>query len=567
VSTEKGITPAEPVALDEHHYRVMKRRQLFRLTVLYLGPLVLLATYFFLQYDAIVSESQRLHLRAIAESQANTLDLFLFERLVNLTNAVDDNHLAVPPTTDQMVERLDRLRRNSDTFVDFGFFDSLGVLSVYAGPFPSLEYRSYSDENWYRRLLASPDQFVITDIYLGFRRAPHFTIAISRRLNDQVVVYRATIDPHKMYEYVSSLGSAEEVYSSVVNREGKFQLANPAEGKPLDDARFVPPDSPRTGVVVVRVEDRQVPYAYAWLSSVDWGLTVRISQVESGSLFSGFRLRVIGIAVVMLLVGSVILFHRAGKMVQAQIEADRTRTQLSHAAKLASVGELAAGIAHEINNPLAAINEEAGLTKDLLSRQYGKTIGTDDVIAALDSIQGLVFRCRDITHKLLGFVRKDDIDLREHDIHKLLDEVVDGLLGHELSVSNVTLVKMYDHSIPAILTDRNQLEQVFLNLIKNAQDAIGDRCGTIIVTTRRQNRDICIEIADTGKGMSPQQLEMIFIPFYTTKEVGQGTGLGLSVSYGIVRGLHGQIDATSTVGAGTTFTIRLPLQSPDVRAG
>lgn len=567
MSTEKGITPAEPVALDEHHYRVMKRRQLFRLTVLYLGPLVLLATYFFLQYDAIVSESQRLHLRAIAESQANTLDLFLFERLVNLTNAVDDNHLAVPPTTDQMVERLDRLRRNSDTFVDFGFFDSLGVLSVYAGPFPSLEYRSYSDENWYRRLLASPDQFVITDIYLGFRRAPHFTIAISRRLNDQVVVYRATIDPHKMYEYVSSLGSAEEVYSSVVNREGKFQLANPAEGKPLDDARFVPPDSPRTGVVVVRVEDRQVPYAYAWLSSVDWGLTVRISQVESGSLFSGFRLRVIGIAVVMLLVGSVILFHRAGKMVQAQIEADRTRTQLSHAAKLASVGELAAGIAHEINNPLAAINEEAGLTKDLLSRQYGKTIGTDDVIAALDSIQGLVFRCRDITHKLLGFVRKDDIDLREHDIHKLLDEVVDGLLGHELSVSNVTLVKMYDHSIPAILTDRNQLEQVFLNLIKNAQDAIGDRCGTIIVTTRRQNRDICIEIADTGKGMSPQQLEMIFIPFYTTKEVGQGTGLGLSVSYGIVRGLHGQIDATSTVGAGTTFTIRLPLQSPDVRAG
>lgn len=567
MSSEKGISPAEPVALDDRHYRLLKRRQLIRLTVLYLGPVVLLAAYFFLQYDAIVSESQRLHLRAIAESQANTLDLFLFERLVNLTNVVDDDHRATPPTAEEMAERLRRLRRSSDAFVDVGFFDSSGVLLVYAGPYSSLEYRSYRDEEWYRRLLASPDQFVITDIYLGFRRAPHFTIAVSRRVHDQVVVYRATIDPHKMYEYVSSLESAEEVYSSVVNREGKYQLANPSEGKPLESARFVPPEQPRVGAEIVPVGDRSVLYAYAWLSSVEWGLTVRTSQLESGSLFSGFRLRVIGIALAMLVIGFLILYQRAGKMVQAQIDADRIRGQLSHAAKLASVGELAAGIAHEINNPLAAINEEAGLTKDLLSNEYGRSISTEDVIASLDSIQSLVFRCRDITHKLLGFVRKDGIDLREHDIHQLLDEVVDGLLGHELAVSSITVVRRYDRTIPSFLTDRNQLEQVFLNMIKNAQDAIGDRAGTITLVTRRQDGDLSIQITDTGKGMTPQQMEMIFIPFYTTKEVGQGTGLGLSVSYGIVRALHGRIEVTSAVGEGTTFTIHLPLQTPTIRVG
>ena len=567
MSSEKGISPAEPVALDDHHYRVMKRRHLIRLSVLYLGPVVFLAAYFFLQYDAIVSESQRLHLRAIAESQANTLDLFLFERLVNLTNAVDDSHLSSPPSTDEMTERLRRLIRNSDAFVDFGYFDTNGVLLVYAGPYPSLEDRSYREEDWYQRLLASEDQFVITDIYLGFRRAPHFTIAVSRRHNEHVIVYRATVDPHKMYENLSSLESAQEVYSSVVNRDGKYQMANPAEGKPLEDARFVPPPTPRVGAESVRFDDQKVLYAYAWLNSVDWGLTVRTSQLETAFLFSGFRLRVIGIAAAMLVVGFAILYHRAGKMIQAQMEADRTRTQLSHAAKLASVGELAAGIAHEINNPLAAINEEAGLMKDLLSQQFEKTISPNEVIESLESIQQLVFRCRDITHKLLGFVRKDDIQLRPHDIHDVLDEVLDGLLGHELSVSSVTIVKEYDRSIPSFLTDRNQLQQVFLNMIKNAQDAIGDRPGTITVITRREDGEMQIVITDTGKGMSPQQLDMIFIPFYTTKEVGQGTGLGLSVSYGIVRGLHGQIEVKSTVGVGTTFTIRLPMQSPSARTG
>jgi len=561
MSIDKGISAVEPVQLTDRHYRDLRRRLLARLAVMYLGPLIILAAYFYWQYESMVTESQRLHLKAIAESQANTIDLFLFERLQNLTNTIDDIRPGGPPSHEQLERHLAGLRRNSEAFIDLGYFDATGTLAAYAGPIPSLEDRNYAEENWYRTLRDNPDQYIITDIHLGFRKQPHFTIAVARRWGEMSVVYRATLDPDKMYEYVRSLESAEEVTTSLVNREGLFQMVSPAEGELLGPAPLLPVEQPRVGIQRVDLADQPALLAYAWLHSVDWGVIVRLSEAQSASAYSGFRLRIIGIALFMFVVGSAILYTRANRMIEQQRETDRTRVQLGHAAKLASVGELAAGIAHEINNPLAAINEEAGLLKDLLSEAYKERVSRQEIVHSLDSIQSLVFRCRDITHKLLGFVRKQDIELLEHNVNELMENVVEGLLGHELAVSPIRVNKSYNYKLPPFLTDGNQLEQVFLNLIKNAIDAIGDREGEIRVATDRDNGNILVTIQDTGKGMSPQQLDMIFMPFYSTKEVGQGTGLGLSVSYGIIKSLHGHIDVSSEIGVGTTFTIRLPIHA------
>ncbi len=550
----------EPGLVSAEHYRSLRRRTIIRLSLTYLSPVIILATYFLLQYSAVVSESERLHLRAMAESQANTLDLFLSERQVNLSNLIDDPGFPLKPTSADLEHDLEGLRRISDVFVDIGFFDSSGVQVAYAGPYPSLEKQDYHLEEWYATLREQRASFIITDIYLGFRQRPHFTIAVSRVTHEGLVVLRATLDPQKMYHYMSSLGGSSDVAASIVNLNGTYQLVARVIAQPLDTSSLIPPRTPRQGSTQAIVDGLSFMYGYSWLQTVDWSLIVQKPPGQRQSFFSSFRLRIIGAAAAMVIIGFIVIVNRSRKRVELQRDSDINRLQLTHAAKLASVGELAAGIAHEINNPLASINEEAGLMKDLMDPKLGDPVTPQELAHYLDSIQESVFRCRDITRKLLGFVRKTDIDLKEQDIHQLIDEVVDGLLGHEMIVSNIEVKREYSDDIPELVTDGNQLEQVLLNILNNSIDALEDKPGGISIVTKRTGEQVRIELSDTGKGMSREQLENIFMPFYTTKEVGQGTGLGLSVSYGIVRDLGGEIEVRSRPGHGSTFTLVLPVR-------
>jgi len=544
--------------MSEEHYREFRRKTVIRLFITYLAPLILLAVYFFFQYNSMVSESRRLHLKAIAENQANTLDLYLTERLVNLSNVIDDPKFEIELGSDRLQEYLDKLKKSSQAFVDLGVFDSSGVQVAYAGPYPSLEKRNYGSEAWFLNLKEEAEDYIITDIYLGFRRQPHFTIAVSRRIDGRYSVLRATLSPDKLYEYITTLEGSNEVFTSIVNKAGFYQLVTPHIGTPLETSSLVPPGEPRLGSEQVSIEGTDIIYAYSWLRSADWALTVQWSGSDSPGILSAFALRMAGISFLIVLLISIVIITRARKLVEMQMESDRNRAQLAHAAKLASVGELAAGIAHEINNPLAVISEEAGLMKDLLDPQFGGEINNEEIIVHLDSITESVFRCRDITRKLLGFVRKTDISLRRHNIHTIIDEVVDGLLGPELAVSNIEIVRRYGRDIPELVTDRNQLQQVLLNLINNGVDAI-EGAGRIIITTAFRDERIVISVRDNGKGIKPADLDRIFMPFFTTKEVGKGTGLGLSVSYGIIKSLGGDVEVSSSLGSGTTFTISLPL--------
>ncbi len=366
------------------------------------------------------------------------------------------------------------------------------------------------------------------------------------------------MSPDKMYEYIRTLSGANEVYTSIVNDEGYYQLVTPHIGTLLESSSLVPDKKPSLGADKVEIEGVTINYAYSWLKNADWALIVQYSKSQDQGIFAGFRSTIVVSAIVIILLTFFVILSRANKIVEMQIEADRTRLQLEHAAKLASVGELAAGIAHEINNPLAVINEEAGLIKDLMNAEYGQPISQEELEDRLTTIQKAVFRCRDITRKLLGFVRKTDIKLKEHDIHQLIDYVVDGLLGKELEVSNVKIFKKYDRSLPSITTDANQLQQVLLNIINNGVDALEGKPGSIEIETYRIKNRIVIAVSDNGCGISPENLTKIFMPFHTTKQVGKGTGLGLSVSYGIIKSLGGKIEVESTLGEGSVFRIELP---------
>jgi two-component system NtrC family sensor kinase len=273
---------------------------------------------------------------------------------------------------------------------------------------------------------------------------------------------------------------------------------------------------------------------------------------------------------IFLLVGAVILV-RTRQVVGVQLATEEHEAELSgqlvQAAKLASVGELAAGIAHEINNPLAIIAEEVGVMKDSLDPELAEEDEEPlDFREHLDAIYEAVFRCRDITRKLLTFVRKTEVKVEPQDVHGILDDVLDAMMGNELAISNVVVEKRFDPQVTEILTDRNQLIQVFVNLVKNSIDAMPGG-GRLTVTTRLRDGRAAVAVRDTGLGMSPEHIERVFMPFFTTKDPGKGTGLGLSVSYTIIHNFGGDFYVESTLGKGSTFTVELPLAAGTTSPG
>jgi signal transduction histidine kinase len=231
--------------------------------------------------------------------------------------------------------------------------------------------------------------------------------------------------------------------------------------------------------------------------------------------------------------------------------------KVEYSNKLATVGRLAAGVAHEINNPLTIINEKAGLLKDLVDLEAEFPL-REKVLGIVDSVLGSVARCRKVTHRLLGFARHMDVQTETIDVEALLKEVV-GFLDKEAEYRNITIRVEGQPDMPAIESDRGQLQQVFLNILNNAEAAVKDG-GNIDVGVRLANdRRVAVFIADDGVGIPPENLGRIFEPFFTTKE-GSGTGLGLSITYGIVQKLGGEITVESEVGKGTRFTVLLPLR-------
>ena len=556
---KKKLILPESLPFKAEHYREWRRRQIMRMAITYLAPLIILVVYFHYRYIGLEADSHRVHLSAIAEHQANTLDLFMSERRVNLANLVDHPRFLESPISEEMTEYLSDLKRVSQAFVDIGFFDSSGAQIAYAGPHPSLESRNYSNENWFKTLKGTPSNFVITDVYLGFRQQLHFTCAVSRTIGDRFLALRATLDPARMYEYIESQRLAGDVTTYIINQESIYQLVKEELGYPLDECPIKVSSDLSSGFGELKSNDGSQHYAFWWLHNTEWALIVQ-SIPGTDSFFSTPQSRSLMVSLALFLIAVFVIFNRAGKLVQKQKETDQTRAQLEHAAKLASVGELASGIAHEINNPLAVITEESGLLMDYTDPQFEHKLEEDDLRQRLETIQKSAFRCRDITRKLLRFVRKTDFDLQENDIHDIIDGVIDDLLGPEIKVSSISVERNYDRTLSKVTTDFNQLQQVILNIINNAGDAIGDNNGVISIETSSRGKNIVVSISDTGCGMSPKQLEKVFMPFFTTKEVGKGTGLGLSVSYGIIRGLGGEIEVESTIDVGTTFKLILPIK-------
>jgi len=236
---------------------------------------------------------------------------------------------------------------------------------------------------------------------------------------------------------------------------------------------------------------------------------------------------------------------------------ERTRQQLTRSERLAAVGRLAAGVAHEINNPLTGVLTFSHM---LLRDATAGSQQREDVEAIIEATT----RCRDIIRGLLNFSRQNEPQKRLSNLNDVLHDAL-ALTRNQASLNRVSIVEELDAALPPLIVDPYQIQEVAVNVILNAIDAMPDG-GTLTVRSRSVSRSdgrwIEFQMADTGHGITPEILDRIFDPFFTTKPPGKGTGLGLAISYGIVTEHGGDISVSSEAGHGAALTVRLPAEPP-----
>jgi signal transduction histidine kinase len=258
----------------------------------------------------------------------------------------------------------------------------------------------------------------------------------------------------------------------------------------------------------------------------------------------------------------VLSFQRMSAIIaQERQEKCELDEQLIQSQKLAAIGELSSGIAHEINNPLAVISQEAEWMTHLMNQPPLKGLeGLEEIQDSLSQIEKQVDRCRTITHKLLNFARRMDPVYQEEDLAALVADM-SILVEREAQSRGVTLTREFPADLPRVCTDAPLLRQVILNLMTNALQAVKQGGRITVTASRREPNLVDIRVADDGVGIPRENLSKIFNPFFTTKEPGQGTGLGLSMCHAIVDRLGGRIGVESEPGQGTAFTVTLPVQT------
>jgi two-component system NtrC family sensor kinase len=560
----------------EAYYRKQFRKFVFLTTVSSIIPLLILGWIFNYYYTEFVKARTKASFVTQLEQHCKLVDLFLQEQVAKLELAVRTH------TRDFLADKANlssvfvNINEKKGAFTDLGLIDSGGRHLAYVGPYDLMD-KNYSESFWFQEIMTGPTKHVyISDMFFGFREVPHFIIAVLGTDGSERWILRATIETEVFRRVVEDvrIGSTGEVF--LLNTQGVYQ-SNPSQGgKMLETSVF--PVMPVTEKVKVEVgrfgitgnekrPPRQIA-SYVWLNNPRWMLVMR--QDYAKALYDVNHVNYVMLiilhasALVILVVTVLITRYMIHAMRRRDMEVDQANECFIQASKLASVGELSAGVAHEINNPLAIINFENQILADMEKTAEMAPDFRDQLLRSMTRVSNQVKRCKRLTHNLLKFSRQTESVMGNVDLNSLIEEVV-ALVEREAATSGIRLIVEPEPDLPAVLADSSQIQQVFLNLITNAIDAHNDTgYGSVRIVTRKNMREKGVEIvfSDTGSGIPPAIIDKIFDPFFTTKPVGKGTGLGLSICYGIVSKLGGHLSVQSKVGEGSVFTVFMPFEPP-----
>lgn len=530
-------------------------------------PLLLAAGIGFYSF---VQTTERLTVNAIRQTAVDhkkMITAFLDERRGDL-----ESFLAMtPPDTlldrDNVQTAIGLMRRVAgNAFSDVGLIDPEGRQIAYVGPY-DLADKDYRTAPWYVETLKKG--YYVSDVFLGYRNVPHFVIAVARRMGGGTWVLRATVDSGLFGQIVEkvSVGDSGEAY--ILNRDGVLQTMRRSGGGLLDTDGFRYPAQDGS-VITFMGETGGTEYVYASAAMNDgkWRLIVRQRRDEafrSGAAAGYMVLAILLCGGAVILGLAIVVSRRVADALHRQAEVmGKLENQLLQAARLAELGQMSAGFAHEINNPLQIMKTDLALldiTLDDIGEKGGPPEQCAEVREIADQFRIQIDRCAGITREILRFGRQDAPRLEPIDLNTYLPKV-GAMVENKAAVQGIRMQCYVDATVPVIQADPGQLQQVMINLLNNAIHAVMERHGAsggeISIDARRTDGSAVIKVTDNGCGIPEESLQKIFVPFYTTKAPGQGTGMGLSVCHSIVDSMGGVLSVESERGRGTTFTITVP---------
>jgi two-component system NtrC family sensor kinase len=548
------------------YYRLFIKKMVILLVIFSLVPIFLISFVF--RYYFLTSYSDKLqgHMSELVQKHKQNIDNFLQERLNNIKLLAESFTIEQLSNEEFLQKHLSLLQKEYDsTFVDIGVVNNDGIQIAYAGNY-KLVSANYKDSEWFNQVLKS--KYYISDVFLGLRGQPHFIVAVTKQWNNKNYIVRATIDFNSFNSMVENIKIGRTGVAFIVNKTGQLQTKNTNNLQTIviDFLNKIEIEKEEIHAVQnLKYGGKEFIFIIGSIKGGQWRL---IFQQEQGDAFSEVNnARQIGIMV--LLFGSIgvilIYYLMSRKMIrfidQSEIERQRMNEQVIESGKLASIGELAAGIAHEINNPVAIMIEEAGWIQDLLKEEDLKDCeNLQEFSRSLLQIRMQGMRCKDITFKLLSFARKTDPRAVKIQVNNIIEEII-KLSKQRARYRHITIKTEFESGLPEIMASPSELQQVFLNLFNNAIDAIGtyNDEGLVTIVTKKVGENVIISFSDNGQGIPSANISRIFDPFFTTKPIGKGTGIGLAICHGIIQKLGGDINVISEVDVGTTFELSIPL--------
>lgn len=526
-------------------------------------PLLFISISIYSHFNSVYTEKVIETLKTTAENRKGAIDLFFDERLSQLVTIANTNTYEQLTNETYLNKVFNIMQTNSKSYMDLGIIGSDGTHLAYVGPYYSiLKSVNYKNEQWFNEVMNNG--IYVSDIFMGFRKMPHFIIAVLVREDSRSWILRVTINLETINDIVQKAWTGNWGDAFIINKNNSLQTRPRFGGNYLETPEC--PDYSSTSVT--RIEKivyggKERFYCSIQIKTNKWVLIVQedpkelLSPILKEKYWTAL-LTLIGL--ILIISGSLITTNI---LIRRLMKTDKknalTSDMLLQSSKMFALSKMAAGIAHEINNPLAVIGEKAGWVKDLiLEEDISKSENFKEFSEAIDKIEIHVERARKVTHRLLGFARRMEPIREKVDLNRMLDETI-GFLENEAKFLNIEIMKEFSNEMPVITSDLSQLQQVILNLMNNSIDAIA-RDGKITISTsfNPKNSEAMISIKDTGPGIAKAIIDRIFDPFFTTKEVGKGTGLGLSISYSIIEKLGGKITVNSEEGVGTEFCVLLP---------
>ena len=550
----------------KHHFDFLQiwKRAILVIATVALVPLIIWALSGYRLTMGTIESELVLRTSQLVSNSWRSVSMFLTERRSVLDFIAHDHRLETLKDPARLANILENLNGRFGGFIGLGVIDSNGRQISHAGSHQT-EGLDYNQQHWFREVLNRG--VYISELVQGPHKEPHVDFAVKRDLADgSFFVLHAVIKPEQLTETIAQIDVGAKADLFIINRDGVLQTPSRYHGPVLNKiSAAVPEYSPRAQMFE-SINDKKDRIVVGYAHIPDTPFILMMIQEKSERIQPWYKTTwaftgILAASIIMILLVTLgVATHLVNQIHAADQERVDTLHQVEYASKMVSLGRLASGVAHEINNPLAIINEKAGHIKDIftLTETYAKD---PKLIELVDSVISMVQRCAAVTRGMLNFARHLNLSVQTIDLEEIIAEVK-SVLSKEAEIRSITVGVTVSEDIPPFESDRGKLEQIFFNLFNSAIGAMSDG-GHLEIKAGRKNADyISVAFTDNSRGIPESDLKHIFEPFYYAKTGHSGTGLGLAVTYALVQEIGGTISVQSRPGRETCFNISIPLKRP-----